>query len=71
MRDAVSLSKSEPAVLNDAVTKYLKLPPDVVKTLKPSDARVDVRREDVQFWSDLALQFQMLRKPVDAATLML
>jgi NitT/TauT family transport system substrate-binding protein len=71
MRDAVSLSKSEPAVLNDAVTKYLKLPPDVVKTLKPSDARVDVRREDVQFWSDLALQFQMLRKPVDAASLLL
>jgi hypothetical protein len=31
---------------------------------------VDVRRDDVQFWCDLALQFQLLRKPVDGATLM-
>ncbi len=71
LRDAVTLSKSEPNVLNDAIAKYLKLPPEVAKTLKPSDARVDVRREDVQFWSELALQFQMLRKPMDGGTLLM
>ena len=71
LRDAVTLSKSEPNVLNDAIAQYLKLPPEVAKTLKPSDARVDVRREDVQFWSELALQFQMLRKPMDGGTLLM
>ena len=71
LREAASLSKSNPGVVSEAVAKYLKLPPEVVQTLRASEPVVDVRRDDVQFWCDLALQFQLLRKPVDGATLMM
>ncbi len=69
LRESASLTKSSPGVVSEAIAKYLKLPPDVVKTLRASEPVVDVRRDDVQFWCDLALQFQLLRNPVDGATL--
>jgi NitT/TauT family transport system substrate-binding protein len=70
LRECASLTRSNPGVVSEAIAKYLKLPQDMVKTLRASEPVVDVRRDDVQFWCDLALQFQLLRKPVDGATLM-
>jgi NitT/TauT family transport system substrate-binding protein len=71
LRECASLTRSNPGVVSEAIAKYLKLPQDMVKTLRASEPVVDVRRDDVQFWCDLALQFQLLRKPVDGATLMM
>ena len=70
LRECASLTRSNPGVVSEAIAKYLKLPQDMVKTLRASEPVVDVRRDDVQFWCDLALQFHLLRKPVDGATLM-
>ena len=33
------------------------------------DWRVDLKPEDVQFWADLALEFGLLKGPIDASKL--
>ena len=69
LRDAVAFSKKDPDAVRSALAKDLKLPPEVTAKQKIMDWRVDLKPEDVQFWADLALEFGLLKGPIDASKL--
>lgn len=61
--------KSDEAAVHDDLTRNLKLPPEVMKTVTLPNVAVKLVPADLDWWSDTKVKLGMLSKPIPASSL--
>ncbi|WP_213736859.1 ABC transporter substrate-binding protein [Bradyrhizobium sp. dw_411] len=62
--EADELATKDPAGVLDIVSRYLRLPVDVLANLPPPILRTRIDRAQIEFWVQVAREQEMVRQPV-------
>jgi NitT/TauT family transport system substrate-binding protein len=62
--EADELATKDPASVLDIVSRYLRLPVDVLAKLPPPILRTRIDRAQIEFWVQVAREQEMVRQPV-------
>ena len=67
--DAIAFMKSDEPKVREDLTRDLKLPPEVMKTVTLPNVAVKLVPADIDWWSETMVKLGMLSKPIPASSL--
>ena len=67
--DAIAFMKTDEPAVREDLTRDLKLPPEVMKTVTLPNVAVKLVPADIDWWSDAMVKLGMLSKPIPASLL--
>ena len=70
LADAADYYKAHPEIGPEALSHYIKLPPEVLKNVPIPPATATVDASQIRYWVDIMRQQKMLTKAIDPATVM-